>query len=437
MAPVLAMLVLLPLMVEGEVVDACMAATEKVNLEGGDKGNASLGGDFRHYCEGNPRNCRYVLMRFMADQGAMSAAFYHLLMDKELEMEGVKRLGELPIWVRVLLMRFVPACSLSYSLVEGKHLQMDPWDPEMSLWLLLFLGLAARELQLLFLLYIKGLVATYNRHRDENDETRLAALQEVLREVFRLEVETWKHSFWMVTAGFAGTYYIGWYIFPNWTWLTIWLLLARCYEKFSTIASLDLTSPQQPQGFQAAELLAALDRLHRFHQQHVIAGEEPRAWPSPFEPFPDLQRDRPPTPAVPPLPWMPSPLLIPESLDDTEVPEEFKCPISGSVMSQPAIWNGHSYEWEGLRDWVHRNDSPSVRDPKTGRTVDLHLIETEEGTRCYTFPPNSVQPNMALRAQIETFLRSNEASRGRPRTRASPSLARKQRNATPGPVASS
>ena len=92
------------------------------------------------------------------------------------------------------------------------------------------------------------------------------------------------------------------------------------------------------------------------------------------------------------------PLLMLESLDD-EIPEEFKCPISGNVMSQPAIWNGHTYEWEELRDWVHHNDSPSVRDPTTGRMVDLHLIETEEGgPRCYTFPPNSVQPNMA---QIE------------------------------------
>lgn len=138
-------------------------------------------------------------------------------MDKELEMEGVKRLGELPIWVRVLLMRFVPACSLSYSLLEGKHLQMDPWDPEMSLWLLLFLGLAARELQLLFL-YIKGLVATYDRHRDENDfHPTIFALQEVLREVFWLEVETWKRICWMVTFCFAWSYYIEWYIIPNWT----------------------------------------------------------------------------------------------------------------------------------------------------------------------------------------------------------------------------
>lgn len=278
----------------------------------------------------------------------------HLLMDKELEMEGVKRLGELPIWVRVLLMRFVPACSLSYSLLEGKHLQMDPWDPEMSLWLLLFLGLAARELQLL-LLYIKGLVATYDRHRDENDfHPTIFALQEVLREVFWLEVETWKRIFWMVTFCFAWSYYIEWYIIPNWTWLTIWLLLCRCREKFSTIASLDLTS--QSQAIQVADLLAAA--LDRLASEYLMLREEPRASPaSPFEP-----RDRSPTPAVPSLPWMPSPLLIPESLDD-EIPEEFKCPISGNVMSQPAIWNGHTYEWEELRDWVHHNDSPSVRDP--------------------------------------------------------------------------
>lgn len=288
----------------------------------------------------------------------------------ELEMEGVKRLGELPIWVRVLLTRFVPACSLSYSLLEGKHLQMDPWDPEMSLWLLLFLGLAARELQLLFL-YIKGLVATYDRHRDENDfHPTIFALQEVLREVFWLEVETWKRIFWMVTFCFAWSYYIEWYIIPNWTWLTIWLLLCRCREKFSTIASLDLTS--QSQAIQVADLLAAA--LDRLASEYLMLREEPRPSPaSPFEP-----RDRSPTPAVPSLPWMPSP--IPESLDD-EIPEEFKCPISGNVMSQPAIWNGHTYEWgficgTGSITTIHPvSEIPVSRKIR----VDLHLIETEEG----------------------------------------------------------
>eukprot|EP00434_Breviolum_minutum_P030916 symbB.v1.2.027342.t1/scaffold2798.1/size70082/2 len=101
------------------------------------------------------------------------------------------------------------------------------------------------------------------------------------------------------------------------------------------------------------------------------------------------------------------PLVIPEILDD-EIPEEFKCPISGTVMSQPAIWNGHTYEWEELRDWVHHNDSPSVRDPRRqagGRhTRKLHFGYAMR-SRWQGLWPFGAQLKAALRVVVLSFKR--------------------------------
>ena len=115
------------------------------------------------------------------------------------------------------------------------------------------------------------------------------------------------------------------------------------------------------------------------------------------------------------LQW-PSPLAIPENFEallQQLIPEEFKCPISLAIMSQPVVWNGHTYDRASLQGMVAAQNRARVRDPVQG--VNVSLVLDADGR--YDFAQGTVQPNLAVRSLIEAFVAQQPAARSRPAPR--------------------
>ena len=75
-------------------------------------------------------------------------------------------------------------------------------------------------------------------------------------------------------------------------------------------------------------------------------------------------------------------------IDDDDVPKQYKCPISMSLMKEPVLArDGHSYDREPLTQWLSKKQSS----PVTGLPLhDLTLV-----------------PNLSLRSMISEFVQEH------------------------------
>jgi len=97
--------------------------------------------------------------------------------------------------------------------------------------------------------------------------------------------------------------------------------------------------------------------------------------------------------APPPPKHWPRPIDVPEDLDEEDVPDDFVCSITRSIMCQPALVSvtGHTYDYEAIARW-HTN-SKGV-DPKSGTPFSL----------------NDLAPNHALRNLIDDWVQKQRVS---------------------------
>ncbi|KAF8062902.1 PUB35 [Scenedesmus sp. PABB004] len=93
-----------------------------------------------------------------------------------------------------------------------------------------------------------------------------------------------------------------------------------------------------------------------------------------------------PAPAASATPHWPKPLQVPEAVEEScVVPSYFVCPITHSVMTEPAVTaTGATYERAAIVEWLRSQR----RDPLTGRPL----------------APEQVSPNLALWRAIEEWL---------------------------------
>lgn len=81
----------------------------------------------------------------------------------------------------------------------------------------------------------------------------------------------------------------------------------------------------------------------------------------------------------------PPPIAVPESLDGTDVPEYFLCPITGCLMRQPAMTpDGVTYEYDAIAEWLLQKNT----DPSTNQELNI-------GQLC---------PNRTVRSMIEDYI---------------------------------
>merc|ERR1719152_864492 len=90
----------------------------------------------------------------------------------------------------------------------------------------------------------------------------------------------------------------------------------------------------------------------------------------------------------------PPPIAVPESLDDSDVPEYFQCPITGCIMRQPAMTpEGVTYDYDALVEWLNSKQT----DPSTNLPLSADQL-------C---------PNRTVRSMIEDFIAKGPTSSSR------------------------
>lgn len=84
----------------------------------------------------------------------------------------------------------------------------------------------------------------------------------------------------------------------------------------------------------------------------------------------------------------PPPLIVPEHLEDVEVPDSFKCPITFGIMREPATTrSGLTYDRPAIMRWIQQHR----RDPTTAQKLKAHHLS----------------PNLSLRTVIQSWIDSN------------------------------
>ncbi|KAA6421073.1 MAG: hypothetical protein FRX49_08984 [Trebouxia sp. A1-2] len=84
----------------------------------------------------------------------------------------------------------------------------------------------------------------------------------------------------------------------------------------------------------------------------------------------------------------PPPLMVPEHLEDAEVPDSFKCPITFGIMKEPATTrSGLTYDRPAIMRWIQQHR----RDPTTAQKLKAHHLS----------------PNLSLRTVIQSWIDSN------------------------------
>ena len=79
---------------------------------------------------------------------------------------------------------------------------------------------------------------------------------------------------------------------------------------------------------------------------------------------------------------------VPLSPAGVHIPDEFKCPISMELMSDPVTCvDGHSYERAAITTWLETNDTS----PRTNLPLEAKILI----------------PNHSLKAAIATFVENN------------------------------
>lgn len=85
----------------------------------------------------------------------------------------------------------------------------------------------------------------------------------------------------------------------------------------------------------------------------------------------------------------PPPLSVPEHLEDLEVPDSFKCPITFAIMKEPATTrNGLTYDRPAIMQWIQQHR----RDPTTAQKLKAHHLS----------------PNLSLRTVIQSWVDTNK-----------------------------
>ncbi|DBA84503.1 TPA: hypothetical protein ACH3X1_006121 [Trebouxia sp. C0004] len=84
----------------------------------------------------------------------------------------------------------------------------------------------------------------------------------------------------------------------------------------------------------------------------------------------------------------PPPLIVPEHLEDVEVPDSFKCPITFGIMKEPATTrSGLTYDRPAIMRWIQQHR----RDPTTAQKLKAHHLS----------------PNLSLRTVIQSWIDSH------------------------------
>ena len=228
---------------------------------------------------------------------------------------------------KLLLSRLMPSCTIWVLFLSNLHLQIDVYHVESCLLLTSTVLLALREVQLLGHAWRQA-VRIWQREQLED------AVRQFLQNFWKYECDFWMSAIESEIIA-SVHYYVVWKISPT-NVLTPFLVtsVVRTCREILRMSG----SPV------ASRSVAVSVRMRQ-------AGFS--AWKK--------------------LRW-PKPLSIPENFEEMvqrPIPVEFKCPISMSIMRQPVVWNGHTYDWRSLEQMTLAQRRPSIKDPLQGVVVSL------------------------------------------------------------------